>query len=265
MEQLTRIIPVKDAQFLEGPKSRTYEFGFAWKVFREFIKGFRTLHFVGPCITVFGSARFKEDHPHYQSAREMGRQIAAMGMTTMTGGGPGIMEAANRGAFEQGGRSVGCNIKLPFEQAANPYVQTTITFEHFFVRKVMLVKYSYAFVIMPGGFGTMDEFFETLTLVQTKTLVRFPIVLFGREYYRPLFEYMESMAREGTIAKEDLNLVLLTDSVAEAVQHIEAFIRKNYREKARRRKWWLFEPKPPAAVTGEAAEVQVITPPTSSH
>src|SRR6201990_2023348 len=209
MEQLHRIIPAKDVQFLEGPKSRTYEFKFAWKVFWEFINGFRTLHFVGPCITVFGSARFKEDHPHYQSAREMGRQIAHLGLTTMTGGGPGTMEAANRGAFEAGGLSVGCNIKLPCEQAANPYVQTTITFEHFFVRKVILVKYSYAFVIMPGGFGTMDEFFETLTLVQTKTLVRFPIVLFGMEYYRPLLDYMEYMAQQGTITREDLSLVLL--------------------------------------------------------
>ncbi|HXB09135.1 MAG TPA: TIGR00730 family Rossman fold protein [Puia sp.] len=244
MEQLHRIIPAKDVQFLDGPKSRTYEFGFAWRVFREFIKGFRTLHFVGPCITVFGSARFKEDHPHYQSAREMGRQIAGLGLTTMTGGGPGTMEAANRGAFEQGGMSVGCNIKLPFEQAANPYVQTSITFEHFFVRKVMLVKYSYAFVIMPGGFGTMDEFFETLTLVQTKTLVRFPIVLFGKEYYAPLFDYMGAMAREGTISIEDMSLVLLTDSVAEAIQHIDTFIKKNYREKVRKRKWWLFEKKP---------------------
>jgi uncharacterized protein (TIGR00730 family) len=244
MEQLDRIIPAKDVAFLDGPKSRRYELNFAWKIFREFIHGFRTLHFVGPCITVFGSARFKEDHPHYQSAREMGRQIAAMGFTTMTGGGPGTMEAANRGAFEAGGMSVGCNIKLPFEQKPNPYVQTTITFEHFFVRKVMLVKYSYAFVIMPGGFGTMDEFFETLTLVQTKTLIQFPIVLFGKEYYRELFDYMEYMAREGTISKEDLSLVLLTDSIAEAGQHIDTFIKKNYREKPRRRRWWLFEKNP---------------------
>jgi len=250
MEQLHRIIPAKEVQFLDGPKSRTYEFNFAWKIFWEFIKGFRTLHFVGPCITVFGSARFKEQHPHYQSAREMGRQIAEMGFTTMTGGGPGTMEAANRGAFEAGGMSVGCNIKLPFEQAANPYVQTSITFEHFFVRKVMLVKYSYAFVIMPGGFGTMDEFFETLTLVQTKTLVRFPIVLFGKEYYTPLFEYMGSMAEQGTISREDLSLVLLTDSIAEAGKHIDTFIKKNYREKARKRKWWLFEKKPATPADG---------------
>jgi uncharacterized protein (TIGR00730 family) len=241
MDKLDRTIPAKNSQFLEGPKSRFYELRFAWKVFLEFIKGFRTLHFVGPCITVFGSARFKEDHPHYQSAREMGRQIAQMGFTTMTGGGPGTMEAANRGAFEQGGRSVGCNIKLPFEQKPNPYVQTSITFEHFFVRKVMLVKYSYAFVIMPGGFGTMDEFFETITLVQTKILVRFPIVLIGEEYYRPLFNYMEDMARQGTISKEDLGLVLLTDSIAEAVQHIDSFIKKTYTRRPIRRKWWLFE------------------------
>jgi uncharacterized protein (TIGR00730 family) len=241
MDNLDRIIPAKDTQFLDGPKSRGYELHFAWRVFREFIKGFRTLHFVGPCITVFGSARFKEDHPHYQSAREMGRQIAAMGFTTMTGGGPGTMEAANRGAFEQGGRSVGCNIRLPFEQQPNPYVQTSITFEHFFVRKAMLVKYSYAFVIMPGGFGTMDEFFETVTLIQTKILVRFPLVFFGKEYYQPLFAYMQQMAEQGTISTEDLNLVLLTDSVAEAREHIEAFIAKNYQRRPAKRKWWLFE------------------------
>jgi uncharacterized protein (TIGR00730 family) len=243
MDNLDRIIPAKDTQFLEGPKSRVYELRFAWRVFREFIKGFRTLHFVGPCITVFGSARFKEDHPDYQSAREMGRQIAALGFTTMTGGGPGTMEAANRGAFEQGGRSVGCNIKLPFEQRPNPYVQTSITFEHFFVRKVMLVKYSYAFVIMPGGFGTMDEFFETLTLVQTKILVQFPLVLFGVAYYQPLFAYMQQMAEKGTISPEDMSLVLLTDSIAEATQHIETFIKKNYQRRPARRKWWLFERK----------------------
>jgi uncharacterized protein (TIGR00730 family) len=164
-----------------------------------------------------------------------------MGFTTMTGGGPGTMEAANRGAFEQGGMSVGCNIKLPFEQRPNPYVQTSITFEHFFVRKVMLVKYSYAFVIMPGGFGTMDEFFETLTLVQTKILVRFPLVLFGKEYYQPLFAYMQEMAEKGTISPEDLSLVLLTDTISEAVQHIDTFIKKNYQRRPPRRKWWLFE------------------------
>src|SRR5215831_18319788 len=134
MDKLDRIIPAKDAKFLEGPKSRGYELRFAWRVFTEFIKGFRTLHFVGPCITVFGSARFKEDHPYYESAREFGKRIADTGFTTMTGGGPGVMEAANRGAFENGGISVGCNIRLPFEQQVNKYLSKSITFEHFFVR-----------------------------------------------------------------------------------------------------------------------------------
>src|SRR3989337_376827 len=182
MHDSKRIIPAKKHVFLDGPKSRSYELGFAFKVFKQFIRGFRMLHFVGPCITVFGSARFKEDHPYYQQAVEFGKRIAQMGFTTMTGGGPGIMEAANKGAFESGGQSVGCNIQLPFEQQANSYLHKSVTFEHFFVRKVLLIKYSYAFIIMPGGFGTMDEFFETLTLVQTKTLIQFPIVLFGKEY-----------------------------------------------------------------------------------
>jgi len=242
MKNTDEIIPSKEPIYLEGPKSRFYELSFAWNVFREFIKGFRTLHFVGPCITVFGSARFKEDHPHYQSAREFGRQIAALGLTTMTGGGPGAMEAANRGAFERDGRSVGCNIKLPFEQKPNPYTQTSITFEHFFIRKTLMIKYSYAFIIMPGGFGTMDEFFETLTLVQTKTLNQFPIVLFGKDYYRELWEYMEYMSQEGTITKEDLALVLLTDDIPAAMQHIQTFISKNYKVRPKK-KWWLFERK----------------------
>ena len=131
------IIPSKEQIYLDGPKSRGYELLFAWRVFTQFIKGFRNLHFTGPCVTVFGSARFKEDHPYYIKAREFGKRIAALGFTTMTGGGPGIMEAANRGAFENGGNSVGCNIQLPFEQHINPYTQKSITFEHFFVRKVL--------------------------------------------------------------------------------------------------------------------------------
>lgn len=235
------IIPPKQHVFLDGPKSRGYELNFAWRVFKQFIKGFRTLHFVGPCITVFGSARFKEDHIYYEKAREFGKQISAMGFTTMTGGGPGIMEAANRGAFEAGGTSVGCNIQLPFEQHPNPYMQKSITFEHFFVRKVLLVKYSYAFIIMPGGFGTMDEFFETLTLVQTKTITQFPIVLFGKEYYQPLLENIEWMEKQGTISKEDLNLVLVTDSIDEAMKHIHHYISTYYKVKPRKRLRWLFE------------------------
>jgi uncharacterized protein (TIGR00730 family) len=236
-----RIIPPKEQVWLEGPKSRSYELGFAWRVFREFIRGFRTLHFVGPCITVFGSARFTENEFFYGKAREFGKRIAEIGFTTMTGGGPGIMEAANRGAFENGGASVGCNIQLPFEQKANPYVQTSITFEHFFVRKTMLVKYSYAFIIMPGGFGTMDEFFDTITLIQTKTITQFPIVVFGKDYYKDLIESIESMANKGTIAREDMKLVLVTDDIDEAMTHIQTYITTNYKVRPRKRLWWLFE------------------------
>jgi uncharacterized protein (TIGR00730 family) len=235
------IIPPKEHVYLDGPKSRGYELKFAWRVFTQFIKGFRTLHFVGPCITVFGSARFKEDNIYYQQARSMGKRIAELGFTTMTGGGPGIMEAANRGAFESGGMSVGCNIQLPFEQKENPYLNRSVTFEHFFVRKTMLIKYSYAFIIMPGGFGTMDEFFETLTLVQTKTITGFPIVLFGKAYYKELMETIEDMAKQGTIAKEDMSLVLMTDSEDEAIEHIHTYITTNYKIKPRKRLRWLFE------------------------
>ncbi len=235
------IIPPKEHVYLEGPKSRGYELKFAWKVFWQFIRGFRTLHFVGPCVTVFGSARFKEDNIYYKQARSMGARIAELGLTTMTGGGPGIMEAANRGAFENGGVSVGCNIRLPFEQRANPYTNRSITFEYFFLRKTMLVKYSYAFIIMPGGFGTMDEFFETLTLVQTKTITGFPIVLFGKEYYKQLMEAIEDMVLQGTVAKEDMSLVLLTDNEDEAIDHIRSYITTNYKVKPRKRLRWLFE------------------------
>ena len=235
------IIPPKEHVYLDGPKSRSYELSFAWKVFKQFLMGFRSLHFVGPCITVFGSARFKEDHEYYISAREFGMRIAQLGFTTMTGGGPGIMEAANRGAFESGGRSVGCNIRLPFEQVGNKYVHTSVTFEHFFVRKTLLIKYSYAFVIMPGGFGTMDEFFETLTLIQTKTITGFPLVLFGKSFYKELWEAMLDMSEKGTISKEDLDLVLLTDDVNEAMDHITKYITANYKIIPRRKLWWLLE------------------------
>lgn len=236
-----RIIPAKEHVFLDGPKSRGYELGFLFKVAWQFLKGFRTLHFVGPCITVFGSARFKEDHEFYVKAMEFGRRIANTGFVTMTGGGPGIMEAANRGAFEAGGTSVGCNIKLPFEQHYNKYLTKAVTFEHFFVRKTLLIKYSYAFIIMPGGFGTMDEFFETITLIQTKTITQFPIVLFGKEFYKEMMEAIEDMHEKGTISKEDLDLVLVTDDVDKAMNHISQYITTNYQIKKRLRLPWLFE------------------------
>jgi uncharacterized protein (TIGR00730 family) len=241
MSKVQPIIPPKEHVYLDGPKSRSYELGFAWNVFRQFLMGFRHLHFVGPCITVFGSARFREDNPYYIRAREFGKRIDEIGFTTITGGGPGIMEAANRGAFENGGRSVGCNIRLPFEQVANKYVHTSVTFEHFFVRKTLLIKYSYAFIIMPGGFGTMDEFFETLTMVQTKTITGFPLVLFGKEFYKELWEAMQDMALKGTITKEDMDLVLLTDDVNMAMEHIVKYIQTNYTIRPRKRLWWLLE------------------------
>ncbi len=236
-----RLILSKEHVYLDGPKSRGYEFWFLIKVVWQFLKGFRTLHFVGPCITVFGSARFTEDNIYYQKAREFGQRIAATGFTTMTGGGPGIMEAANRGAYEKGGESVGLNIKLPFEQHYNPYLTQSVTFEHFFIRKVLLIKYSYAFIIMPGGFGTMDEFFETLTLVQTKTITEFPIVIFGKDFYSDMMEAIEDMAEKGTISKEDLDLVLFTDDMDEAMAHISKYIISNYKIKKRWRMPWFFE------------------------
>jgi uncharacterized protein (TIGR00730 family) len=241
MEKSEIDIPYKESVYLEGPRSRSFELRFALNVFWQFIKGFRRLNFIGPCITVFGSARFEEDNPYYSVAREFGKRIARMGFTTMTGGGPGIMEAANRGAFESGGYSVGCNIQLPMEQKPNSYMNKWVTIEYFFIRKVMLLKYSYAFIVMPGGFGTMDEFFNTLTLIQTKSIVQFPMVLFGKEYYRSLMENIEFMASQGTISKQDLSLLLVTDSVDEAMDHIAAYIKENYTIKKRKPLWWLLE------------------------
>ncbi len=241
MEKTERIIPAKESVYLDGPRPRINEFLFAWSVFRQMIKGFRTLHFIGPCITVFGSARFTEGHKYYEASREFGKRIAELGFVTMTGGGPGVMEAANRGAFENGGVSVGCNIKLPFEQHPNPYMNKWITFDYFFIRKVLMVKYSYAFIIMPGGFGTMDEFFETLTLAQTKVIYDFPIVLFGKEYFQPLMTVIDAMAEKGTISETDKKLMLLTDDMDEAMQYIQAYIAKNFKVKPRKSLWWLFE------------------------
>lgn len=241
MDKSERIIPAKESVYLDGPKPRINEFFFAWSVFRQMIYGFRNLHFLGPCITVFGSARFKEGHIYYEAAREFGKRIATMGFTTMTGGGPGIMEAANRGAFENGGQSVGCNIKLPFEQHPNPYMQKWITFDYFFIRKVLLVKYSYAFVILPGGYGTMDEMFETITLIQTRVITNFPIVLYGKEYFMPLMEAIDTMVDKGTISAKDKDLILLTDDIDEAMQYISAYIAKNFKVKPRKRLWWLLE------------------------
>ena len=243
MTESERIIQAKDHVYLDGPHSRGYELVFLFKVIWQFFTGIRKLHFENPCITVFGSARFKEDDAYYIAAREFGKRIAGLGFSTMTGGGPGIMEAANKGAFENGGNSIGCNIVLPHEQKENSYLNKSVTFEYFFVRKTLLIKYSYAFIIMPGGFGTMDEFFETITLIQTKTLTQFPIVLYGKDYYKELMEAIADMAKRGTISEEDMNLVLLTDDIDEAMQHIYTYITTNYKIVPRKRFWWLFEGK----------------------
>jgi len=230
-----------ERKFMEGPRSRTYEFFFVIRVLREFIRGFRTLHFVGPCITVFGSARFKEGHPYYEKAYEIGKRIGQSGVTVMTGGGPGIMEAANRGAFENNGVSVGCKIELPFEQDANPYMHKWVTFRYFFIRKVLLVKYSIAFIVMPGGFGTMDEFWETLTLIQTNIIHDFPVVLFGKEYFAPVQSMLNTMVKEKTISPDDLKLVLFTDDVNEVMEHIQQFVHTNYHIHRAKPLPWLFE------------------------
>lgn len=217
-----------EEKFLEGPRGRFIEFFFVLRVIREFVKGFRALHFVGPCITVFGSARFKEDHIYYKKAYDVGKKLAEAGVTVMTGGGPGIMEAANRGAFENGGISVGCNIELPFEQSANPYMHRWVNIKYFFVRKVLLIKYSFAFVVMPGGMGTMDELFETLTLIQTGIIKNFPVVVIGKEYFKPLDDLLQKMLKEGTISEHDLDLLLVTDDIEEANQHVQNYVQQNF-------------------------------------
>lgn len=233
-----------EIKFLEGPQNRWKDFKFAVKVLLEFIKGFRTLHFVGPCVTVFGSARFKEDDVTYQQARKLSGEIAKLGFTIMTGGGPGVMEAANRGAREVGGKSVGCNIVLPHEQFHNDYLDKWVDIRYFFVRKTLLIKYSYVFVVMPGGFGTLDEYFEALTLIQTKMLNEFPIIVFDVAYHKDIIEHIERMKERGTISASDLDLCLFTDSIEEAVKHIQKNAISKFGLKAADRRppsWWLFE------------------------
>lgn len=216
-----------EIKFLEGPQSRWEEFKFTVKVLLEFIKGFRALHFAGPCVTIFGSARFKDGHPYYDTTEELAGKIAQMGFTIMTGGGPGIMEAANKGAKAVGGRSVGCNIVLPMEQKPNPYLDKWVSIRYFFIRKTLLIKYSYAFVVMPGGFGTLDEYFEALTLIQTNKISQFPIVIFDKAFHKELLEHIELMKTRGTIAADDSKYYLVTDSIDEAVSYIrENSIRK---------------------------------------
>jgi hypothetical protein len=195
-----------------------------WRIFKimgEFVDGFDDLARIPPGVSMFGSARIQPDHPYYQAAVETGRLLVKAKYAVITGGGPGIMEAGNKGAFEAGGISIGCNIELPFEQMPNPYQTISLTFNYFFVRKVMFVKYSVAFIIFPGGFGTMDELFEALTLIQTRKIRNFPVVLFGREYWGGMVQWIrEMMIGHGTISPEDLDLLFVTDSPEQAVDFI---------------------------------------------
>ncbi|MGI9290561.1 MAG: TIGR00730 family Rossman fold protein [Gammaproteobacteria bacterium] len=214
---------IQDAEksFLVGRQSSGDELESAVRVFLEMLRGFEELDFDQPCVTVFGSARFEEGHPYYEMGQEVGRLLAEQGFAVMTGGGPGIMEAANRGAMEAGGLSIGCNIQLPREQKPNPYLDRFVEFEHFFVRKVMLVKYSSAFIVLPGGFGTLDEAFEVITLIQTKKLETFPVVALGGAYWKELAQFLsDTLVREGTISSSDLDLITRAESPSHAVEFI---------------------------------------------
>lgn len=242
-EPYKRVWEEDDRRLLEGPRSRTAELLRLLRILREFIRGFRALHFVGPCVSIFGSARFAPDHRYYRLGREAGGVVARLGFTTLTGGGPGIMEAASRGAKEAGGISIGCNIILPHEQQPNAYLDRMLIFRYFFVRKVMLVKYSQAFVILPGGFGTMDEAFEAATLIQTRKIFDFPLIFMGVDYWQPLFDFLkERMEVEQTIDPIDFDRLVLTDSL-EVLQ--ETLLQCPFKvfEKAPqpKRRWWLFE------------------------
>ena len=238
--------PHEETKFLSGPLDRTSELLRVFRISVEFIRGFRKLHFVGPCVTVFGSTHFADGDPYYTMGREVGKRLAEAGFTVMTGGGPGLMEAANRGAKEAGGRSVGCNIELPHEQRPNPYLDHWITFRHFYVRKVMLVKYSYAFIGLPGGFGTMDELFEVATLVQTGKVKDFPVIMMPSAFWSPLISFMrDTLVAHGTITEQDLGHLSLMDSPEDAVRHIEDMALKSfgltYAKPRHKRRWFLFE------------------------
>jgi uncharacterized protein (TIGR00730 family) len=226
-------------EFLDGPNNRGKELWFSLRVWYQLIQGFRKLHFKGPCITIFGSARISKDHPYYATSELFGKEVSKMGFTVLTGGGPGLMEAANKGAYEAGGKSIGVNILLPKEQQLNLYLHDFINIKYFFVRKTLLVKYSYAFIIMPGGYGTMDEFFEIITLIQTGMVFNFPVILFGREFHAHLLNHIDYMQKEGMITNADVASLLVTDDIEEAMNHIKSFLKKNYAIKHIQRAWWI--------------------------
>ena len=214
----------QDEQLLESPGPDEFTHTDTWRVFRimgEFVTGFDELATLSRGVSIFGSARTSKDDPDYAAAQETAALLARAGFAVITGGGPGIMEAANRGAFDAGGRSIGCNIELPFEQGSNPYLTKGLKFKYFFVRKMMFVKYSLGFIIFPGGFGTLDELFEALTLIQTQKIRNFPVVLFGSDYWNGLLNWIRDYAlRDGKVTEEDLRRLHLTDSPAEVVRII---------------------------------------------
>lgn len=228
-----------ERSFLQSPRDRFKELWFTFKVQYYFIKAFRKLHFIGPCVTVFGSARFDSTNFFYKKAEEIGAALAKLGFTVMTGGGSGIMEAANKGAYQAGGYSVGCNIVLPREQKPNAYLHKWINIPYFFVRKFLLMRYSFAFVVMPGGIGTLDELFEALTLIHTKMIKDFPIVIFGKEYHKELYHHIKIMAKNESIEKEDMKLLFMTDSVEELIAHLKIHAVKKFglKNKSYKSKW----------------------------
>ncbi|MFL6229934.1 MAG: TIGR00730 family Rossman fold protein [Pyrinomonadaceae bacterium] len=217
----------QDEQLLETPSPDEFTHSDTWRVFRimgEFVEGFDELATVTRGVAIFGSARTTTEDPYYGAAQETAAQLARAGFAVITGGGPGIMEAANRGAFEAGGTSIGCNIELPFEQRPNPYQTKSLTFDYFFVRKTMFVKYSMAFVIFPGGYGTLDEMFEALTLIQTRKIKDFPVILFGAKYWQGLLNWVkDTLLTERTVSPADLELLHLTDSPAEIVEIVKSY------------------------------------------
>lgn len=242
-------LTTSESKFLQGPLSRYRELIFIFKTLFSFIKGFRKLHYIGPCVTIFGSARFDRDTQYYKDSEKIGAEMAKLGFTVMTGGGPGLMEAANKGAYEAGGYSVGCNIVLPMEQKPNEYLHQWTYIPYFFVRKVLLIKYSFAFVVMPGGMGTLDELFEALTLVQTKTIGVFPIVIFDTTFHKELIEHIEKMVEYQTISENDRKLLFATDSVEELVEHIKrnSIERFGLKKEVYVNKWWYGERRRRAA------------------
>ena len=222
-DDLLQSLKGAEKSFLKGRRSRGDDLESAVRVFLEMLRGFEELDLAKRCVTVFGSARFPSGHPYYEQAYQVGRLLAERGFAVMTGGGPGLMEAANKGAREAGGCSIGCNIRLPLEQRPNPYLDRFVEFEHFFVRKVMLVKYSTAFIVMPGGFGTLDEAFEVVTLIQTGKLESFPVVALGGEFWTEMEDFLRnSMLSEGTINEAELNLISVAKNPAHALELIEA-------------------------------------------